>query len=91
MDGERLRIHLLGTSFTIKTNEDPEYFHSLVRYVEKKQEEVKRSTGVTDPLRIAVLSSILITDELYKADSGAGEAEDLTADLIKLIDQSLDE
>ena len=86
-----MRIHLLGTSFTVKTNEDPEYFQSLVRYVEKKHEEVKHSMGVTDPLRIAVLSSILITDELHKADNGVGKAEDLTADLIKLIDQTLEE
>jgi cell division protein ZapA (FtsZ GTPase activity inhibitor) len=91
MNEDRLRIHLLGTSFTVKTNEDPEYFHSLVRYVERKHEEVRQSMGVTDPLRIAVLSSILITDELRKADKGTDQAEDLTADLIKLIDQSLEE
>jgi cell division protein ZapA (FtsZ GTPase activity inhibitor) len=91
MDGERLRVQLLGSSFTVKTNEDPDYFYSLVRYVERKHEEVRHSMGVTDPLRIAVLSSILIADELHKADTGAVQADSLTDDLIKLIDRSLEE
>lgn len=91
MNGEQLRIKLLGSSFTVKTNEDPEYFYRLVRYVERKHEEVRETMGVSDPLRIALLSSILMADELHKADSGAVQAEDLTDDLIKLIDQSLEE
>ncbi len=90
MEGDPVRIHLLGTSFTIKTNEDPEYVYQLVQRVEKRFEQIRRSMGVSDPLRTAIISSIITTDELQKLQQQSVEAESVTTDLIELIDRTID-
>ncbi|HDQ14837.1 MAG TPA: cell division protein ZapA [Sediminispirochaeta sp.] len=90
VESEPVRFFLLGTSFTIKTNEDPHYLYRIVQKVEKRFEQVRKNMGVSDPLRIAVLSSIILTDELQKLHSESEEAETLTRNLIDLIDRTLD-
>jgi cell division protein ZapA (FtsZ GTPase activity inhibitor) len=91
MDGEQIRVHLLGTSFTIRTTEDPEYFTSLIRYVENKYEEIRRNMGISDPLRIAIISSILVSDELFKTSADSSQVETMTNEMIELIDKNLKE
>ncbi len=91
MDGEQIRVHLLGTSFTIRTTENPEYFRRLITYVERKHEEVRRNMGISDPLRIAIISSILVSDELFKSTEDGSKVESLTNEMIELIDKNLKE
>lgn len=92
------QISILGSSFTIKTDEDPEYFRQLTTYVENRINELERTTGLQDPLRLSILSSILIADEFFKAkEKAAGvltkqdsvEAEKLTVKNIKLLEKYL--
>ncbi len=90
MEGQH-RVHLLGTSFTIRTAEDPEYFTSVLRYVEKKCEEIRRGMGLSDPLRIAIISSILVTDELFKSKAEGNQAEAIAEEMISLLDKNLEE
>ena len=91
MDGQQIRVHLLGTSFTIRTGENPEYFSSVLRYVESKYDEIRRNMGITDPLRIAIISSILVTDELFQSREDESQVEALTDEMIQLIDRNLEE
>ena len=97
-DENLFSIHILGDTFSIKVDQDREYMNSLIRYVEDKIEETERLTNLKDPLRIAVLSSILIADDLFKTGrpglAGMSEAESeeaarVTHNIIDLIDQSL--
>jgi len=90
METNPVRIHLLGTSFSIKTNEDPRYLEELVREVEMKFDQVHRSMGLSDPLRIAIISSILLLDDLKKLQRHSTEAESLTRNLIELIDRTIE-
>ena len=90
MDGQQFQVHLLGTSFTIRTNEDSEYFSTLLSFVENKYEEIRRNMGVDDPLRIAIISSILISDEFFKTKQEDSQAENLTNEMIDLIDKNLE-
>ena len=64
--GKGIPIHVLGTSFTIQTDESPDYVSSLVDYVTSKINALEKSVSTKDTLRLAVLASILITDELFK-------------------------
>ncbi|MFO7850034.1 MAG: cell division protein ZapA [Spirochaetia bacterium] len=91
MDGQQIRVHLLGTSFTIRTSESPEYFSSVLRTVENRFEEIRRNMGISDPLRIAIISSILTTDELFKITQDNSQLETLTNQMIELIDKNLEE
>ncbi len=64
--GKGIPIHVLGTSFTIQTDESPEYVRTLVDYVTDKITVLEKSISTKDTVRLALLASILITDELFK-------------------------
>lgn len=74
-------VRLLGTSFSLKTEETPEYLQEIIKSYEEKLEEIKTNVGVSDPLKLAILSGIILTEELkkereQKVPSGHFEARD---------------
>ena len=62
----RLKIEMLGTSFTIQANEDNQYLEKLLGYYQRITDDVKRIDSIKSPLQVAILSGIMICDELYK-------------------------
>ncbi len=92
------QINLLGTSFTIKSDEDPEYLSRTVEYLSKKIKQIELSSITKDPLRTSILSGILLVDELFKNKERfsseiikkSNEAEEITIKMIDCIDSSLD-
>lgn len=93
------QISILGSSFSIKTDEDPEYFRTLISYVEHKIAELEKNTGLKEPLRLSILSSIILTDELFKlqkrksvnlTQEESTEAEKLTLNSIRLLEKYLE-
>ncbi|MCR5064130.1 MAG: cell division protein ZapA [Treponema sp.] len=62
----KLRIQALGTSFTIQSEEDEEYLNKLFGYYKKITDEVSQISSIKTPLQIAILSGMMICDELYK-------------------------
>ncbi|MCK5674651.1 MAG: cell division protein ZapA, partial [Spirochaetales bacterium] len=94
------KIRLLGSSFSLKVDEDPEYFNKIIKYIKQKISDVESSMSVKDPLRIALLSCILLTDDLLKEQDKKGhglsskvadEVEQMTLEIINLIDKSFTE
>ncbi len=92
------KIRLLGSSFSLKIDEDPAYFDKIIHYIEEKFSKIETGMAVRDPLRIAILSCILISDELFKeriknpgslSDKDADEVEKMTLEIIKLIDRTI--
>jgi cell division protein ZapA (FtsZ GTPase activity inhibitor) len=70
-----MRIELLGTSFTIHTDEDPERVRDLVDYYKTKVQEIQGSVSTSDPLKIAILAGLLSADEVFKAREKLEAAE----------------
>ena len=62
----KLKIEMLGTSFTIQANEDNEYLEKLLGYYKRITEDVNKIDSIKNPLQTAILSGIMIRDELYK-------------------------
>ena len=62
----KLKIEMLGTSFTIQANEDNEYLEKLLGYYKRITEDVNKIDSIKNPLQTAILSGIMICDELYK-------------------------
>jgi cell division protein ZapA (FtsZ GTPase activity inhibitor) len=72
-----MRIELLGTSFTIHTDEDPKRLRDIVDYYRTKVQEIQGSVSTSDPLKVAILAGLLSVDEVFKArgvDQGSAEA-----------------
>ncbi len=99
MSKGHLDINLLGTSFEIQADETDEYLEQLYEHFVSMVEQVKTGSSVEDPLRLAIIAGILVTDELYKeqfknADSLSAQSEDFeiekaTQRMIRQIDVAL--
>ncbi len=97
-----LQIDILGTSFSIKANEDTAYLEQILGYYKKIVNQIEKDSHLDDPLKISILAGITLSDELYKAkgrnikfqqalekDSTDIEAERITKSLIEKIDKVL--
>ena len=82
----KLKIEMLGTSFTIQATEETEYLEKLLGYFKRITDDVSKIDSVKTPLQTAILSAIMICDELYKEKQNKvamenGEYTPLTNDL----------
>jgi cell division protein ZapA len=99
-----LRIDALGTVFSIDTPVDAAYMQFLLENFKKMTALVEQGAGstITDPLQLAIMSGIMLCDELYKekkkgekakvelnAAGDLGEAEKLTLSLIARLEQAV--
>ncbi|MDR2552432.1 MAG: cell division protein ZapA [Treponema sp.] len=93
MEKSGLRIDLLGTSISIAADEDPVYLESLLNRYRIVIENTQKSTGLQEPLKLALLTGFLLCDEIEKIKKREGregrEAEQLTLDLIARIDEAI--
>jgi len=92
------KVNLLGTSFSLKVDEEPEYFKKVITHIEKMFSNIEIDMNINDPLRIAILSCILLTDDLLKEKDkllqnpdlrDAEEVELMTRKIISLIDKTI--
>jgi cell division protein ZapA len=63
---QTLKIELLGTSFTIQTDESREYMDEILAHIKKRTEDVQRATRVGDPLKASLLTNVYLVDELFR-------------------------
>ncbi|MEM5948553.1 cell division protein ZapA [Spirochaetia bacterium 38H-sp] len=90
-------VNILGTSFKIKTDENPEYVKSVLELYKNKVEHIKTTLDIDEPIKIAILSGIMLADELMQKDTeyskklrkNTEEIEQIAEKLIKEIDQAL--
>jgi mannose-6-phosphate isomerase len=93
-----LHIDVLGTSITISADENPEYLNNLLETFRQAIEHTQNSTGLTDPLKTAILTGFLLCDEAQKGAEKSRqtgkdterEAEDLTLNIISRLNDILD-
>jgi cell division protein ZapA (FtsZ GTPase activity inhibitor) len=89
-----MRIDLLGTSFSVETDEDPEYFREVVEHFKSKVLEIQQSVSTGDPLKIAILAGILAADDYMKLTGetrcDGSEARTITESLISQLDAALE-
>jgi cell division protein ZapA len=71
-----VHVEIFGQSYSVKAGADPGYVEKLAALVDARMQEVSRSSGAVDSVRIAVLAALNIADELYQSKSQSSEAED---------------
>lgn len=74
---EVVEIDLLGSSFTVQTDESREYMAALVAELERRLHALRQTTQVADPLKLSILGSITILDELVRLRERSGEGDEL--------------
>ncbi len=98
MNKNLFQINILGSSFSIQTDEAPDRMKEIISILKSKTEMVESDLSVNDPLKNLVISSIIIIDELLKERQRSGEygssdseeVERLTLQIMERIDKSLE-
>ena len=93
-DGNQIKITIFGQEYSVKAPADPTYIKKIAEYVDTKMREVQSGFSSTQSSnRIAILSAMNITDELFNAkkqgDTDSNEVEEKITSLIDLIDESV--
>jgi cell division protein ZapA (FtsZ GTPase activity inhibitor) len=86
-------IEILGVSFTIKTDEQPEYIHGLVEELKNRLSTVSNQMRIVDPLKLSLVTALLSLDELHrdKDQKGALSKEYEASSLLDDLDRRLGE
>lgn len=89
-------VDILGSSFTIRSDESTEHLAELIEHFSSRVAEARRAMPQADSLRVAIVSGLNITDELFKARKENAEtvrdahaAGEIASRLIGMIDQTL--
>lgn len=75
MQKGHLSVNVLGTSFELEADQKNEYLQSLYGYYLSVLEKAKATAGVEDPLKIAILAGLSLSDEVFRARSDGSDAE----------------
>lgn len=97
----KLKIDLLGTSFSVSAKEDSEYLNRLLDYYKQITQTFEETGKIKDPLKISILSGIALVDELYSEkqknakllaniqNQNDEQVEDIANNILDLIDKVL--
>jgi cell division protein ZapA len=91
MDSHLVDIKLLGTSFRIEVDENPAYMQEIIDYLTNIVNKVQNTTGMRDPLKIAILTSVYLADEIYKGKNSEKEVSELTERIFSCIEKVLED
>lgn len=61
-----ISIEVLGVSFTIRTDESPDYIHGLVDELKNRLSAVSTQMKIVDPLKLSLVTCLLALDELHR-------------------------
>ncbi|MDC7234533.1 MAG: cell division protein ZapA [Spirochaetales bacterium] len=64
MKDDLLKVNVLGVNLTLKTKEDATQLKQVIWFLNKKIEETRDKHKSVDQLKLSILSSIYIVDEL---------------------------
>jgi len=102
MNKHPIQIDLLGRSFTIRSEESPEHLQHVLNIFKQRTDRISSQLSISDPLKIAILAGIDLTDETLKLrsrlerrvetdDQESSQINLITEDLIRKLNQSLTE
>jgi len=89
-----VHVQIFGQTYAVKAGAEAGYVEELAAHVDSQMQDVSRSAGAVDSLRVAVLAALNIADECFRlradlreADGRAGErAAALAAELAAALD-----
>jgi cell division protein ZapA len=93
MEKQSTKVNILGSEYALKSDSDPQYIQELAVYVDHKMKKLLNETQVKSQLKIAVLTSVNISDELFrlkkKYDNLIKEIESTSGEITESLDNFL--
>ena len=95
MSSRVVNVEIHGQRYAVRSELEPQYVGELASYVDDKMRQAARELASADPLRIAVIAALNLTDELFRARADSvgveGALLSRTAEIERLVDAVLDE
>ncbi len=90
-----VHVEIHGQRYAVRSELDAQYIAELAGYLDQKMHDAARELASGDPLRIAVIAALNITDELYRARADSrgieGRLHARAEAIERLVDSVLDE
>ena len=70
-----VEVEFFGERYTLRATDSPEYLHRVAEYVNTRFHELIKESPALSPIKVAVLASLNIADDLFKRDETTGKTE----------------
>lgn len=93
---EMVEVQILGESYNIASETSAEYTRRVAEHVDATAREIRQEGGVVDAKKVAILTALAVTDQLFRMREGVDvvkglaekRAERLSAEVLGVVDQS---
>ena len=83
MENNKVKVKIFGQEYTVAGEKQREHILKVADYVDTKMREAAKSVKSGQPLAIAVLSAVNISDEYFSAVESAAEIKKINTQLEK--------
>ena len=87
-DSATIDVEIFGSRYHLRAGEDAEYLRELAGFVDRKMREVAERTSSRDVAKLAILTALNVSDELFQCRKGQeGEWDRVRERVAELADQ----
>jgi cell division protein ZapA len=90
-----IHVDIHGQRYAVRSELEPQYIGELAAFLDEKMRSAACELSSADPLRIAVIAALNISDELFRARADSvgaeGRVRARAAELERLVDAVLDD
>ncbi len=72
-----VEVSILGETYSLKSETSAEYTRRVAAHVERMANEIRQESGVVDPRKLAVLTALEVTDQLFRMREGVERVRQL--------------
>lgn len=92
MDQSRLKVTIFGKDYALKADTSHEYINETAKYLDMRMNEIAGKNSDQSDTRLAVLTGLNITDELFKLKKQVpADLEDRITKLTEILQAALED
>ena len=89
-DKNVLKVRIYGAEYSIRGHADANYIKAVAEYLDQKMRDVDSNIRVDSSIKVAILASLNITDELFRERAENKRIKQQFEDKIKRLNQRID-
>lgn len=89
-DKNVLKVRIYGAEYSIRGHADANYIKAVAEYLDQKMHDVDSNIRVDSSIKVAILASLNITDELFRERAENKRIKQQFEDTIKRLNQRIE-
>jgi len=74
---ETVEVTILGETYNLKTETTAEYTRRVAQHIDRTAREIREESGVVDHAKLAILTALAVTDQLFRMREGVDVVRNL--------------